>query len=162
MNDHAQPATAPVNPPFVVRRIYLKDCSLEIPKGPMIFQQQWKPRVEQELQTTSTKIADYTYDVVLTVTVTAKLLVGETEEIAFIVEVHQAGIFHINLENEEATRHQINVICPSILFPYAREAVDALAVKGSFPALMLPPINFQGLYQQALAQQQAKASTPAH
>jgi preprotein translocase subunit SecB len=45
------------------------------------------------------------------------------------------------------------ITCPSILFPYGREAVDALVVKGSFPALMLAPVNFDAVYMQAKRQQ---------
>ena len=49
-------------------------------------------------------------------------------------------------------------MCPNILYPYAREAVDSLVVKGSFPALMLAPINFELLYAQQKEQQQKQAS----
>ncbi|MDX1735222.1 MAG: protein-export chaperone SecB, partial [Halioglobus sp.] len=44
---------------------------------------------------------------------------------------------------------------PNILFPYARETIDNLCVKGGFPAVMLAPVNFDALYMQA--QQQAAA-----
>jgi preprotein translocase subunit SecB len=49
--------------------------------------------------------------------------------------------------------------CPSILFPYARENIDSLIVKGSFPPLMLAPVNFDALYEQAkLARERENAS----
>ena len=38
-----------------------------------------------------------------------------------------------------------------VLFPYAREAVDSVVIKGSFPALMLAPVNFDAVYAQAKA-----------
>ena len=52
----------------------------------------------------------------------------------------------------------LNTMCPQILFPYAREAIDNIVTKGSFPALMLPPINFDALFAQAVAQAKAKAA----
>ena len=42
-----------------------------------------------------------------------------------------------------------------MLFPYAREAIDNVLTKGSFPPLMIPPINFDALYANALQQQAA-------
>jgi len=44
--------------------------------------------------------------------------------------------------------------CPTILFPYARESIDGIVNKGSFPALMLAPVNFDAIYAQALKRKQ--------
>ena len=46
-------------------------------------------------------------------------------------------------------------MAPSLLFPYLRETIDSLAVKGGFPPISLQPINFEALYRQA-AQQAAQ------
>ena len=45
-----------------------------------------------------------------------------------------------------------------MLFPYAREVVDNTLTKGSFPPLMIPPINFDALFASAVQQAQAKAA----
>jgi len=140
---------------FNVQRIYLKDLSYEAPLGVEAFKQQWQPKVNQELNTKTNKIDDSNYEVVLTLTVTVK--VGE--DTAFLVEVQQAGLFLVaGLENQ-ALAQVLNTTCPNILFPYAREAIDNVVTKGSFPALMLPPINFDALFVQAVnqARQQAEA-----
>lgn len=84
---------------------------------------------------------------VLTLTVSAKI----EEETAFLCEVQQAGIFSIGGFPDETRDQMLGAYCPNILFPYAREAVDAAVVKGSFPALMLAPVNFDALYQQKQA-----------
>jgi len=55
----------------------------------------------------------------------------------------------------------LGAFCPNILFPYAREAIDNLVQRGSFPALMLAPVNFDALYAQSLAQQASQAETGA-
>ncbi len=49
----------------------------------------------------------------------------------------------------------IGITCPNILFPYAREAVSDLVNRGSFPQLLLAPVNFEAIYAQQQAQQQA-------
>jgi preprotein translocase subunit SecB len=48
--------------------------------------------------------------------------------------------------------------CPSILFPYAREAIASVIQKGGFPEFILQPINFDALYMQS--QQQAAGAAP--
>jgi preprotein translocase subunit SecB len=85
----------------------------------------------------------------LTLTITAKL----EEQTAFLVEVQQAGIFYVSGIEGDALRQLLSTVGPTILFPYAREAIDSLVVKGGFPALMIAPVNFEALYRQALAQQ---------
>jgi preprotein translocase subunit SecB len=42
----------------------------------------------------------------------------------------------------------------TILFPYAREVVSDLSVRGGFPPLTMSPVNFDALYQQHLQQNQ--------
>jgi len=138
---------------FTLQRIYLKDVSFETPQGHEVFRQQWKPRVNLELNTRQTRIDDNNYEVVLTVSVTASI----EDKAAFLAEVQQAGIFFVNGLPEAQLRQVLGTVCPNILFPYAREAVDSLVVRGSFPALMLAPVNFDALYQQALQQAQSQA-----
>lgn len=143
---------------FGVQRVFIKDASFESPQGAAIFGKAWKPAVNQELSTTTTSLGDDHYEVVLTVTITGKL----EDKPAFVVEVQQAGVFVVKGLKEEQVRQVLGSTCPNILFPYAREAIDGLMVRGTLPPLMLPPINFDALYQQALAQQAAQAGGTAH
>ncbi|GAB5499189.1 MAG: protein-export chaperone SecB [Pseudohongiellaceae bacterium] len=137
-------------PQFALQRIYLKDCSLESPRSPQVFQSQWKPKINFDIKTRSNKIQDDVFEVVLILTAEAQL----DEQAAFLVEVHQAGIFTARDFDEAQLEQLLATVCPNILFPYAREAIDNLVVKGSFPALMLSPINFDALYQQQKQQGQ--------
>jgi preprotein translocase subunit SecB len=136
---------------FGIQRIYLKDTSFESPNAPDVFRGQWKPQINLDLNTKSNKLADDTYEVVLTLTVTAK----NEEQTAFLAEVHQAGIFKIEGIEGAALHQAIGAYCPNLLFPYAREAIDSLVLKGSFPALMLAPVNFDAIYAQTIQQQAA-------
>lgn len=144
----------PTGPQFALQRIYLKDSSFESPRSPAVFQSQWQPQINFDIKTKSDKIQDGLYEVVLMLTVEAKL----EEQPAFIVEVHQAGIFLAKDFEEAQIEQLLATVCPNILFPYAREVIDSLVTKGSFPALMLSPINFDALYQQ---QKQANAQQAA-
>ena len=137
-------------PQFSLQRIYVRDLSFEAPKSPEIFRQEWTPSVALDLNTRQKPLEGDFHEVVLTLSVTVKTA-GET---AFIAEVQQAGIFLISGLDAAAMSHTLGAFCPNILFPYAREALDNLVTRGSFPALMLAPVNFDALYAQELGRMQ--------
>jgi len=138
---------------FNLQRIYVKDVSFETPDSPAIFTQEWKPESNLNLNSNVNKLGENTYEVVLTVTVTTKVD-GKT---AFLVEVQQAGIFLVSGFPENEMGHMMSAYCPNLLFPYAREVVSDLVNKGSFPQLLLTPVNFDVLYAQHMQEQQQKA-----
>ena len=144
---------------FALQRIYIKDVSFETPQGHEVFRQQWKPRVNLEMNTKQTRIDDNNFEVILTLSITAAI----EEKTAFLAEMQQGGIFYVSGIPEPQLRQVLATVCPNILFPYAREAIDNLVVRGSFPPLMLAPVNFDALYQQALMQQEQEeqGGTPA-
>ena len=164
-NENNNPAAAPqaaqaaTGPQFALQRIYLKDSSFESPRSPLVFQSKWAPKINFDIKTRSDKVQDDVYEVVLVLTVEAKL----DEQAAFLVEVHQAGVFTAKDFDNAQLEQLLATVCPNILFAYAREAIDALVIKGSFPALMLSPINFDALYAQQKQQQaeQLKAANGA-
>ncbi len=131
-------------PQFGIQRLYIKDVSFESPNAPDVFRKEWKPQIKLDLNTQTRQLDNDIFEVVLTLTVSAKL----EEENAFLCEVQQAGIFSVSGFPEETRAQMLGAYCPNILFPYAREAVDAAVIKGSFPALMLAPVNFDALYAQ--------------
>lgn len=133
-------------PQFSLQRIYVRDLSFEAPKSPAIFRQEWTPTVGLDLNTRQKPLEGDFYEVVLTLSVTVK----NGEEVAFIAEVQQAGIFMIKGLDASSMSHTLGAFCPNILFPYARETLDSLVTRGSFPALMLAPVNFDALYAQEL------------
>ncbi|SDJ02389.1 preprotein translocase subunit SecB [Pseudomonas sp. NFACC02] len=143
-------------PQFSLQRIYVRDLSFEAPKSPAIFRQEWTPSVSLDLNTRQKQLENDFYEVVLTLSVEVK----NGEEIAFIAEVQQAGIFLIKGLDAASMSHTLGAFCPNILFPYARETIDSLVVRGSFPALMLAPVNFDALYAQELQRMQESGETP--
>ena len=145
---------------FGITKIYVKDISFETPNSPGIFSEEWKPSVDLQVANEGSIFSEEMkdlYDVVLRVTVTVK--VGD--KIAYLVEVQQAGIFHIVGFNKDAVSHMLATICPNILFPFAREIVSDLVTRGGFPQLLLSPVNFDALYAQEKmkAQKQKKEDT---
>lgn len=137
-----------VQPQFAVQRIYIKDASMESPNSPQVFLKPWEPEINMDMNTEVKTLDDTNYEVVLTLTVTAK----NDGETAFLVELQQAAIFSIAGLNEQELHHTLGAFCPNILFPYARESIDTLVTKASFPPVMLAPVNFDALYAQQLEQ----------
>jgi preprotein translocase subunit SecB len=149
--ENKTPAEAPAQEAqFNLQRIYCKDISFETPNSPSMFLGEWKPQMDMQLNTGMQKLDGDNYEVVLTVTVTVK----SGDKTAFLAEVQQAGIFNIIGVPEEQMNPVIGITCPNILFPYAREVVSDLVNRGSFPQLLLAPVNFEVIYAQQ-AQQQA-------
>ncbi|WP_020407884.1 protein-export chaperone SecB [Hahella ganghwensis] len=141
-------------PKFALQRIYLKDLSFESPNAPATFQQEWKPQVNMDLNTENKQLSENQWEVILTLTITAKV----DDKSAFLVEIQQAGVFLIEGLNPQQLAQTLGAFCPNLLFPYARETVDTMVVKGSFPALMLQPVNFDAIYAEAVRRKQQAAA----
>ena len=144
---------------FHIQKIYTKDLSFESPNAPEIFTtSDFKPDVNVQINSGHKKLADDTFEVVLSLTVTAK----QQDKTAYLVEVHQAGVFTISGFEDDQVAGMLGAYCPETLFPFAREAISDLVVRGGYMQLMLQPINFNALYQQHLEQQQAASPEVAH
>ena len=159
MSEQDTGAAAPNQDPnasqFSLQRIYVRDLSFESPGAPESFRTQWKPKVGLELNTRHQNIEATLYEVVLSMTIIAR---NEQDENMYLCEVQQAGIFHIANLDDAALEHTLNSFCPALLFPYAREVIDSMVVKGSFPPLMLAPVNFDAIYEQSkLAKERGEA-----
>jgi len=135
-----------------IQRIYVKDVSFEAPNLPHIFNQEWKPKLAFDLSTETVKLADDLYEVCLNISVETTL--EDSDDIAFICEVKQAGVFTISGLDDMQMAHCLTSQCPNMLFPYARELVSNLVNRGTFPALNLSPVNFDALFVEYLQRQQ--------
>jgi len=153
--DKAQAQDQAQQPQFTIEKIYVKDLSLEVPNAPQVFLERESPKVDIQLGTRATPLEEGHYEVVLTVTSTAKL----GDKTVFLVEAHQAGIFQIRNLPAESLEPVLGVTCPNILFPYVRETVCDAIVRGGFPQFLLAPVNFELLYQQRMQQAQPAPTT---
>ena len=100
-------------PEFHIQRVYIKDVSFEAPNTPAIFQKEWQPEVKLDMDTKTVALAEGIYEVCLTLTVTCNL----GEEVAFLCEVKQAGIFTAANLDAPQLAHCLGSYCPNILFP---------------------------------------------
>jgi preprotein translocase subunit SecB len=146
------------NQQFAIQKVYLKDASFESPRAPQIFAGgELQPQLNIQINSNSSVVADSVYEVVLDITVTAKV----EDATAFLVEVKQAGVFSIAGFPEAELGGMLGAFCPETLFPFAREAIADLSAKGGFPQLLIAPINFSAMYAEKLQQQQETAEQNA-
>ncbi len=141
-------------PVFAIEKIYLKDASLEIPHAPQIFLERDTPEISVQLNNGSVAIDNGVFQITLSVTVTATM----KDKTMFLVEVVEAGIFRLMNIPAPDMPFVLDVTCPNILFPYARETVSNLVTRAGFPPVMLNPVNFEVLHQQRLQQAEAQAA----
>ncbi len=145
------------NKQFSIQKIYLKDSSFESPGTPESFSyKKWNPQVEINLNNTHGKVGEDTYEAVLRITAT----VTHEDATAFLIEVQQAGLFGMTGFDDTEKGYLLGSQCMTVLFPYAREAISEMSMRGGFPPLVLSPVNFDALYQQHVKEQQTAQEAP--
>lgn len=144
MSEQPQGAT------FQIEKIYLKDVSLEIPNAPQIFMQPAQPQLEVQINTAAAPFAEGYFEATVSATVTAKI----GDKTLFLAEAVQAGIFQMRNVPADDLKPLLGIACPTILFPYLREAISDLVIRGGFPPVLLAPVSFEALFLQRQQQQQ--------
>ena len=145
-------------PVFSIEKIYVRDLSLEVPNAPQVFMSNDAPQLEVQLSQAVQSMDGALFEVTLNVTVTAKA----GDKTVFLVEVAQAGIFQIRNVPQSELDPILGMVCPNVLFPYARETVSDTVKRAGFPPVLLAPVNFEALYQQRMAEQQGPKIEIAH
>ena len=138
-------------PVFSIEKIYVKDLSLEVPNAPQVFMSNDAPQLEVQLSQAVQSVDGALFEVTLKVTVTAKA----GDKTMFLVEVAQAGIFQIRNVPQPELDPILGMVCPNVLFPYARETVSDTVNRAGFPPVLLAPVNFEALHQQRMSEQQS-------
>ncbi len=146
---------------FSILNVFVKDISFEAPHTPQIFSAPWLPRTSLDFQMTRAVLEKDIYELVLKVSIAVNIVEREEDlnnpdaksNVAFIVEVEQAGVFEIsNVADDKELDFILGTTAPTVLFPYARETITTLVAKGGFPQLVLSPVNFETMYRQHVAE----------
>lgn len=145
----------PNAPQFVPQAVYLKDLSFEVPNGPRIPAGS-NPTINLNLNTSVNDLGGELREVILSVNLQAQI----AEKTVWLIEVKQAGAFGLRNIPQQDLQRLLGIFCPSYLLPYARQTVSDLLLKGGFPPFLLPPVNFEALFDQAVANNQQPAQAP--
>lgn len=137
-----QAAATPGNHMLAIKKIYTKDLSFETPNSPDIFLDDWAPEVDIRMRTDVKPIKDNDSEVILNVTLTVRL----GKRTAYLIEVHQAGIFEASGYDESELEEVLAGQCPQILYPYVRETISDVVTRGGFPPFIMAPMNLEAHY----------------
>src|SRR3954449_740579 len=137
---------------------YIKDFSFENPNAPRsLAPNQTQPAINIQINVGVGQSAPTDYEVTLK-------LEGKAESpglMLFAFDLTFAGMFRIQNVPAEHLHALVMIECPRLLFPFAREIIATAVRNGGFAPLLLDPVDFVALYQQRVAQEQAKtAVTP--
>jgi preprotein translocase subunit SecB len=133
---------------------YVKDLSFESPGAPNSLRGRDKaPGININVNVNANPLSDKEFDVNLTLSAKA----GVDKDVLFNVELIYGGVFHIDGFPQEHMLPLLFIECPRLLFPFARQIIADATRNGGFPPLMLDPIDFAQMFQQKIAEDQAKA-----
>ena len=146
----APPATA-----LTIIRQYIKDLSFENPNAPDIFKDALEaPELRINVDLGSTNLNEVTYEVVVGLQIEAT----KNKRTAFIVDLQYAAMVTLGKELDENQTNQVLMVeTPRHLFPFIRATIASLTREGSFPPLLLNPIDFSQVYRQRRKREAAKA-----
>ncbi len=136
---------------------YVKDLSFESPGAPGSLRGRDKaPNIAINVNVNANPISEKEFDVNLTLTAKASF----EKDVLFNVELIYGGVFRIEGFPQEHMLPLLFIECPRLLFPFARQIIAEATRNGGFPPLMLDPIDFAQMFQQKMADDQAKAKPP--
>ena len=131
---------------FSVRAQYIKDLSFESPGAARLPAAATPPKTRVTVGVDGREGGgDSLHEVVLRLDVRAT----RSDEVAFILELAYAGLFHIVGVPEDRLRPLALVECPRILFPFARRIVADCTRDGGFPPFLIDPIDFAALFRRS-------------
>jgi preprotein translocase subunit SecB len=133
---------------------YVKDLSFESPGAPLSLRpRENAPGISINVNVNANPIAENDFDVVLTLSAKA----SEGKDVLFNAELVYGGVFRLVGFPQEHLLPLLFIECPRLLFPFARQIIAEATRNGGFPPLMIDPIDFAQMFQQRMAEEQAKA-----
>lgn len=137
---------------------YVKDLSFESPGAPQSLRGRSEaPAININVNVNANPMGENDYDVVLTLNAKAEA----DKSVLFNVELVYGGVFRIAGFPQEHMLPVLFIECPRLLFPFARQVIAEATRAGGFPPLMIDPIDFARMFQQRVAEEQAKSKVMA-
>ena len=147
-----------VQPSMNVLAQYIKDLSFESPGAPASLRGRDKaPGININVNVNANPISETEYDVTLTLNARA----GVDKDVLFNAELVYGGVFRVVGFPQEHMLPLLFIECPRLLFPFARQIIADCTRNGGFPPLMIDPIDFAQMFQQRMAEEQAKSKVQA-
>lgn len=132
---------------------YIRDFSFENPDAMnAIAESEEAPAVNFNCAVESRKLSDTTYEVILKFEGKA----SRGDKTLFLVSLDYAGLFTLSNIPAAHVEGVINVHCPTMLFPFARNIIANATRDGGYPQLLIDIIDFNAMFE---GQKQAEAGS---
>lgn len=139
----AADAGAAQEPGIRILAQFVRDLSFENPRAPDILRAGGnQPQIDMGVEMNARGREDGLFEVDLKLSARAAREDGPV----FMVELVYGGLFAIDGVPAENLEPVLLVECPRFLFPFARRIIADVTADGSFPPLMLDPIDFGAVY----------------
>jgi preprotein translocase subunit SecB len=139
---------------------YVKDLSFESPGAPKSLQGRDKPpSISINVNVNANPMSETEFDVILSLTAQAGF--EKDKDVLFNIELVYGGVFRIEGFPQEHMLPILFIECPRLLFPFARQIIAECSRNGGFPPLMIDPIDFAQMFQQRMAEEQARQKVQA-
>jgi len=144
-------ATEEMAPSMNILAQYVKDLSFENPHAPNSLRPRDKaPEINININVNPNVLSETDYEVELKLDAKAT----DGDEVLFNVELVYSGIFRLSGIPQEMLQMAVLIECPRLIFPFARQIMADATRNGSFPPLMIDPVDFAQLFQQRMAETQ--------
>jgi preprotein translocase subunit SecB len=144
-------AGAEAQPQMRVLGQYIRDLSFESPNAPNSLRDPGESaNLQVEVNVSAKPIEQNIYECSIDFKAHAK----SKDMVIYDLELSYAAAFEMVNFPDTVLQPVLLVNCPAIMFPFLRRLVGDLTREGGFPPLWLDPIDWAGLYQQRVAQQQ--------
>ncbi len=136
---------------------YIKDLSFESPnvakllEGPID-----SPNIQLEVNVSAKQTGPTFFESAIEFTANATSKVGKL----YNLEIVYGGMFKLDNMPQQAVEPFLLVNAPALLFPFVRRIIADLTREGSFPPLLLDPIDFAALYVRRKQNQQTTNEQP--
>lgn len=130
-------------------RIFVRNIDLKLHDAPEVFDMKWQPNVDLNFKNSYKEIGENRFQVALHLTITCRNLSKTVVEMSF----EQAALVRLKAGYDASEVQRILAVeTTNALFPYARETVDALALRMSIPPFMLAHFDFEKIFEESLTQ----------
>jgi preprotein translocase subunit SecB len=128
---------------------YIKDLSVENPNAPDSYQWAEAPEIAVDFNIGARPLGPDVHEIELKINVTAK----GPEGTAYVVELAYGALIGMRNVTDDQAHPFLFAEGPRLVFPFARRIIADAVRDAGYSALILEPIDFNGLY---MAQMQAR------
>jgi preprotein translocase subunit SecB len=152
------PTTEQKAPSIQVISQYVKDSSFENPHAPESLVSGWPaPETSVQISLSQKQINADLFESSLNFRIEAKN--AKDNKMAFIIDLHYGALIALHNIPQENIPPILAVEVPKLLFPFVREVVAGMTIKGGYPPLYLTPVNFEALYVNEIKRLQEENKT---